>query len=139
MPSKRESAIQALQALVEANTAAAVHRNPDMPQDVPAGGILNLYDGDPGEPEVTLNPPTYQYEHAVELELLVLTKQVDDIDTMLAPLGPALQADATLGGICDYAEFTAPKVEPISTEGGSLHYGAAFMAMLTYTTTTPLS
>ena len=38
---------------------------------MPAEGLVILRDGDPGEPDITLNPRTEFYSHRVELEALV--------------------------------------------------------------------
>ena len=36
---------------------------------VPATGLVILRDGDPGEPDVTLNPRTEFYAHRIEIEV----------------------------------------------------------------------
>ena len=58
MPSKREQVLAALFARLDAELSATVRRNEALPERVPAEGLVILRDGDPGEPDVTLNPRT---------------------------------------------------------------------------------
>jgi hypothetical protein len=52
MPSsKAERVLEALKALLETIPDAVVERNSVLPEKVPAGGLIILRDGDPGEPE----------------------------------------------------------------------------------------
>lgn len=51
--------------------AASVRRNEVLPERVPDAGLVILRDGDPGEPDVTLNPRTEFYSHRVELDAYV--------------------------------------------------------------------
>ena len=70
--SKIEQVLNALMALLETVPSAVVGRNSVLPEKVPAGGLIILRDGYPGEPEQTLGGfgSTY-YQHAVEIELYV--------------------------------------------------------------------
>ena len=70
--SKIEQVLNALKALLETVPSAVVGRNSVLPEKVPAGGLIILRDGYPGEPEQTLGGfgSTY-YQHAVEIELYV--------------------------------------------------------------------
>ena len=67
--SKAEQVLDALRSRLEMVPAAAVERNGVLPERIPAGGLLILRDGDPGEPEQALGGfgSTY-YQHAVEIE-----------------------------------------------------------------------
>lgn len=40
-------------------------------ETVPAGGLIILRDGDPGDPEVILSPVTYLWEHQTEIEVIL--------------------------------------------------------------------
>ncbi len=42
-----------------------------LPERVPADGLLILRDGEPGEPEMTLSPLRYHYQHRAEIEAVV--------------------------------------------------------------------
>ena len=65
MPSKRETVLTALHARLQ-TLAAPVLRGDVLPERIPATGLIILRDGKPGEPEVTLSPLTYFYEHRAE-------------------------------------------------------------------------
>lgn len=58
--SKRESVLAAVKSLIASVLPAAeVKRNQDKPERIPAGGIVIVRDGDPGNPEYTLSPLAY--------------------------------------------------------------------------------
>jgi hypothetical protein len=71
MPSRREQVLAAIVQRLRAALPATVRRSEALPERVPAEGLVILRDGDPGEPDVTLNPRTKFYSHRVELEALV--------------------------------------------------------------------
>ena len=52
--SKAEQVLASIRALLEAMPGATVERNSVLPEKVPAGGLIILRDGDPGEPEQAL-------------------------------------------------------------------------------------
>ena len=64
MSSKREQVLATLLSTLRAVPNAAVKRNEALPSSVPAGGLVILRDGDPGEPDVTLNPRSEFYSTA---------------------------------------------------------------------------
>jgi hypothetical protein len=49
--SKAEQVLEAVKALLESVPGAVVERNNVLPGKVPAGGLIILRDGDPGEPD----------------------------------------------------------------------------------------
>ena len=55
MASKREQVLAALHARLDLGLSATVRRNEALPERVPADGLVIVRDGDPGEPDVTLN------------------------------------------------------------------------------------
>jgi len=68
---------------------------------VPADGLLILRDGEPGEPEVTLSPLAYHYQHRVEIEAVVQGADRDAaFDALNAGIGASLTADRTLVDAC---------------------------------------
>ena len=69
--SKAEQVLDALKAVLQ-TVPGAVQRNGVLSEKIPAGGLIILRDGYPGEPEQTLGGfgSTY-YQHAVEIELYV--------------------------------------------------------------------
>ena len=48
---KAEQVLNALKMLLQTVPSAVVQRNSVLPEKVPAGGLIMLRDGDPGEPE----------------------------------------------------------------------------------------
>jgi hypothetical protein len=70
MPTTRETILAALQARLQTLAALAL-RDEVLPERIPAAGLIILRDGQPGEPEVTLSPLRYHYQHRAELEVVV--------------------------------------------------------------------
>src|SRR5918996_4464719 len=102
--SKAEQVLDALRALLETIPDAVVHRNSVLPEKVPAGGLIILRDGDPGEPEQALGGfGNVYYQHAVEIEVYVeegdAAARDAAFDTVLQQIGAALEADPTLGSL----------------------------------------
>lgn len=140
MPSKSETVLLALRALLEP-LGGAFDRNTVIPTRVPAGGLIILRDGDPGQPEVTLSPLTYHYEHAAEIEIFVQAgKSANDaaFDALRQNIGAAIIADRTLGGTCDWVEPSAPQAIELPGEDSVTVKAATIPVMLIYSTTTPL-
>lgn len=141
--SKREDALAALAALLRAALIGAdVKRNSAVPEDAGPGGLVILRDGDPGEPEVTLSPPAYAFEHSASLDVIVNARPGDAtsavLDTLLADIGAALAADPTLGGAVDHVEPAAPESDGIFSEAGASLMTARVPVTLIYVTSSPL-
>ncbi len=109
MPTTRETILAALHARLQP-LAALVLRDEVLPERIPAAGLIILRDGQPGEPEVTLSPLRYHYQRRAELEVVIQTGigRATAFDTLIAAIGTALEADRTLGGLCDWVEPEAP-------------------------------
>ncbi|PRX29006.1 hypothetical protein SAMN05216257_10487 [Meinhardsimonia xiamenensis] len=138
---KSEQVLQALAAVIEAGlpAGAAFRRGGSLPARVPAGGLVILRDGDPGEPEVLLSPPTYVYQHRAQLEVLADGSNREAVfDSLCAAIGVALAGDRTLGGVCDWAEPEAPAPEELSEDGGEGMKAAVVPVVLHYATGDPL-
>jgi len=140
MPSTRETVLAALLARLQP-LAALVLRNDVLPERIPATGLIILRDGQPGEPEVTLSPLRYHYQHRAELEVVVQAPngRASAFDTLIASLGAALESDRTLGGLCDWIEPEAPASVDLPIEGAAALKAAVITVMLHYTTTGPLA
>ena len=112
-----------------------------LPERVPADGLLILRDGEPGEPEVTLSPLRYHYQHRAELEVVVQAPngRASAFDTLIAAIGTALDSDRTLGGLCDWVEAEAPASLDLPVEGAVTLKAAVITVVLHYTTTGPLA
>lgn len=134
MPTLRETTLIALHARLSA-LPATVFRGDVLPERIPADGLLILRDGEPGEPEVTLSPVAYHYQHRAEIEAVVQGADRDaTFDTVCASIGAALAADRTLGGLCDWVEAEAPRPVDLPVEGGASLKAAVIPVFLHYTT-----
>ena len=140
MPSTRETILAALFIALEGVGGATVKRNYSLPHKIPSGGLVILRDGSPGEPETSLSPLTYHYEHAAIVEVMVEGFATQDrvFDTLCREVGYRIAADRSLGGLCDWVETTAPEPTDIITEGGEPIKGASLTVTLHYATQTPL-
>ncbi len=139
MPTPRETILTALHARLSALPAAAL-RSEVLPERVPVEGLLILRDGEPGEPEVTLSPLAYHYQHRAEIEAVVQGAERDaSFDTLTASIGTALTGDRTLGGLCDWVEAEAPRPVDLAIEGAASLKAAEIAVILHYSTADPLA
>ena len=157
MLTPRETILTALHARLSALPATAL-RGGVLPERVPAEGLLILRDGDPGEPEVTLSPLRYHYQHRAEIEAVVQgevrsaqqmqgsggplqgTNDRDAaFDTLTNSIGVVIAADRTLGGLCDWVEAEAPRPVDLPVEGAASLKAAVIPAVLHYSTADPLA
>ena len=140
MASKREAILAALQARLQ-TLATPVLRGDVLPERIPPTGLIILRDGKPGEPEVTLSPLTYFYEHRAELEVVIQAGTGRDalFDALTASIGAALASDRTLGGLCDWVEAEAPEPVDLPIEGAAALKAAVIIVVLHYATTDPLT
>ncbi|THD71282.1 acyl-CoA transferase [Thalassobius vesicularis] len=136
--SLRETILTALYARLSALPATAL-RGEVLPERVPPDGLLILRDGEPGEPEVTLSPLTYHYQHRAEIEAVVQGANRDvAFDALCAEIGAVFSADRTLGGLCDWIEAEAPQPVDLPVEGAASLKAAVIRVSLFYSTSDPL-
>ncbi len=140
MPTARETILAALHARLQ-SLDALVLRDDVLPERIPSAGLIILRDGQPGEPEVTLSPLRYHYQHRADLEVVVQagTGRSNAFDTLIASIGAALEADRTLGGLCDWVEPEAPASVDLPVEGAAALKASVITINLHYTTTGPLA
>ena len=139
MPSSRETILVAFHTRLQTLPATAL-RGDMLPERVPAEGLLILRDGEPGEPEVTLSPLRYHYQHRAEIEAVVQGADRDAaFDSLCASIGVAIAADRTLGGFCDWVEAEAPRPVDLPIEGAASLKASVIPVILHYTTTDPLN
>ncbi len=140
MPTTRETILAALHARLQP-LAALTLRDEVLPERIPAAGLIILRDGQPGEPEVTLSPLRYHYQHRAELEVVIQvgTGRASAFDDLIATIAAALEADRTLGGLCDWVEPEAPASVDLPVEGAAALKAAVITLNLHYTTPGPLA
>lgn len=146
--SKRLDVLLAVRQLIEAALPAARVLGLDgaeaPPAIIPATGMVVVRTGDPGEPEYTFSPLTYFYDHRIPIEVSALrgadiTSEAA-LDVMLMAIGAAVDADRTLGGLCDWLDTTSAGTEDIYPEGGGQPpRGADLMIIASYSTSNPLA
>ncbi|QQR69237.1 MAG: acyl-CoA transferase [Alphaproteobacteria bacterium] len=138
----RETVLQALFEQLQTIVGPKVLRNDVLPEKVPAGGLLILRDGDPGEPETLLSPLSYYWEHHASLEVLVqageATQRDQIMDALFQNIADAVAADPTLGGLCDRATPLAADTSSVVVEGAGNVKAAIVPIELIYTTTSQL-
>lgn len=145
MASKREQVLEAVRALVQAALPQAdVSRNKARPTRIGPGGAVIVRDGDPGEPTgVYLSPLTYTYAHQVPLDVAAYgtTSQTSAqaLDALLMAIGAAVEADRTLGGLCEWVEPMAPAPEDAEVQGGESFRWAEVVVVCTYDVKNPLA
>lgn len=138
MPTLREIVLTALHARLLALPATAL-RGDVLPERVPPDGLLILRDGEPGEPEVTLSPVAYHYQHRAEVEAVVQGADRDAaVDALCASIGTVIAADRTLGALCDWIEAEATRPVDLPVEGAASLKVAIIPVILHYTTADPL-
>jgi len=136
----RETILTALHARLSILPATAL-RGDVLPERVPTDGLLILRDGEPGEPDVTLSPLRYHYQHRAEIEAVVQGTNDRDaaFDTLCASIGAVITADRTLDGLCDWVEAEAPQPVDLPVEGAASLKAAVIPVVLSYSTADPLS
>lgn len=113
------------------------------PDSIGAGGTAIVRSGDPGPPEIDLSPVSYNYEHDIPIELGAyeappLTSE-EVLDAMMRPIGAAVAADRTLGGLVDWLEVQAPSTEDFDAVGAVAGRWANFSIVASYATSDPLN
>ena len=143
MTSTREQVLTALVQRLQASLTATVRRNEALPERVPDEGLVILRDGDPGEPDITLNPRTAFYSHRVELELFVTQPTAGGgevlLDVLAADVGAALALDPSLGGLAENLVVTAPETGMLAVEGAAPVLTGRLTVIVDYLVSDPLA
>ncbi|MGI4879908.1 MAG: hypothetical protein ACRYG4_20730 [Janthinobacterium lividum] len=145
--SKRLDVLAAVKVLVQAALPGADVKGLDgsaaRPTRIPPNGLAIIRSGDPGPPEVDLSPLNYNYEHAIPVEIsgYQSSSRTNDeaVDDMASAIGRAVEADRTLGGLCDWLDVEAPSVDDIATEGATVAAGTTLTITASYSTPNPLT
>ena len=143
--SQREEAIGALFVVLGQLSLGPtlVKRNAAVPERLSDHAFVFLRDGDMGEPEVSLSPLTYHWQHQAVIELYVAEPDAATrdarMDGLLEELGSLIQADRTLGGTVEYCEIAPPKFEELAPEGTSGIKACLLPVVLHYSSAGPLS
>jgi hypothetical protein len=142
--SKAEQVLDALKALLETAPGAVIERTSVLPEKIPAGGLIILRDGDPGEPEQALGGfgSTY-YQHAVEIEVYVedgdAAARDAAFDALLQQMGAALEADPTLDGLAFGLTYGRPEPSIEAVAGAPAIKTATLTVTVDYESDAPLA
>ena len=142
--SQRENAIGALFAVLgQLSLGTTVKRNAALPERIADHAMAILRDGEMGEPEVSLSPLTYHWQHQVAIELFVADPDASTrdsrMDGLLTELAFLIEADRTLAGVVEYAEIGQPKFDELAPEGTSGIKACLLPVVLHYSSAGPLS
>jgi hypothetical protein len=142
--SKAEQVLGAIKALLETVPSAVVERNSVLPEKVPAGGLIILRDGDPGEPEQALGGfRNVYYQHAVEIEAYVeegdAAVRDATFDDLLQQIGAALDVGPTLGGLAFGLTYGRPEASIEAVPGAPAIKSATLTVSVDYETAAPLA
>ena len=142
--SQRENATGALFAVLgQLSLGTTVKRNAVLPERIADHALAILRDGEMDEPEVSLSPLTYHWQHQVAIELFVADPDVSArdarMDSLLVELATLIDMDRTLGGQIEYAEIGPPKFDELAPEGTSGIKACLLPVVLHYSSAGPLS
>lgn len=141
---KQFQVLLALKALVQAALPSAkvlgFDADADKPTKIGVDGCVIADPGDPGDPEVDLSPPAYNYLHRIPVDVAAANGAGGaPLDAMLETLGAAVAADRTLGGLCQYLDVSAPNRGSREGEAVSSVNWASFDFIADYSTSSPLA
>ena len=142
--SQRENAIGALFAVLgRLSLGTTVKRNAALPERIADHAMAILRDGEMGEPEVSLSPLTYHWQHQVAIELFVADPDASTrdarMDGLLTELATLIETDRTLAGVVEYAEIGQPKFDELAPDGTSGIKACLLPVVLHYSSAGPLS
>jgi hypothetical protein len=142
--SKAEQVLEAIRALLEAMPGATVERNSVLPEKTPAGGLIILRDGDPGEPEQALGGfGNAYYQHAAEIEVYLeegdAAARDAAFDALLQQIGASLEADPSLGSLGFGLSYGRPEPVIEAVAGAPAIKSATLTVTVDYESDAPLS
>jgi hypothetical protein len=151
--SQRERAIGALfavlgqltlgQALGPTLGSTLVKRNSALPERLSDHAMAILRDGEMGEPELTLSPVMYHWQHETLVELFVAdpdaARRDARMDALLTELATLIEMDRTLGDVVNYCEIGPPKFDELGADGTSGIKACSLSVVLHYSSAGPLS
>lgn len=143
MSSVRESALQALLAVLQTIPSVTVKRNESLPVKIPDSGLIILFDGDVTVAEILLSPLRYLIQHRAEVQVAVqkATPAARDtaLDGILTNIAAAMINNPTLSGTVDVAVLEAPQFTDEPVEGAAGLKIATVPVLLEYIANTPIS
>ena len=143
MSSVRETALQALFAVLQGVAGVTVKRGEILPVKIPDTGLIILFDGEVTVAETLLSPLRYLIQHRAEVQVAVQkpTASARDaaLDTILTAIAAVITSSPTLGGTIDVAVLEAPQFTDEPVEGAAGLKIASVPVLLEYVAPTPIS
>jgi len=136
---KREQNLDALFTVLKGIDGPTVKRNADLPEEIPAGGWINLRDdtqGPKAEPEVILSPLRYIHTHLAEIEVQAPGEDGPArdaaLDALFERIDAAIAIDRTLGGLAESVYVLSPDTANVVTAGAASDKAATLLIEVTY-------
>lgn len=124
MSGERETILNALLAALQAGLATpgrVIERNLDLPEEVPAEGVVILRDGQLEQVGTVLSPLRYEFINHADLELFVAEDDAAARDAAMSALRGAvvtlIAGDRTLGGLVDWLDAAEAEEQGIPIDG----------------------
>jgi hypothetical protein len=114
------------------------------PERIPPTGRIVIRAGDPGDPEIDLCPPTYNYLHQIPIEAAFLADPIlqltaeEVLDANIERLSDAIKADRTVGGEVAYLDGYSPETGDLYVPGAVIPRAADLVLSAAYSTPDPL-
>ena len=120
-----------------------VKRNSALPERLSDHAMAILRDGVMGEPELTLSPVMYHWQHETLVELFVAdpdaARRDARMDALLTELATLIEMERTLGDVVNYCEIGPPKFDELGADGTSGIKACSLSVVLHYSSAGPLS
>ena len=141
--SKTEQILQAVLARLETLPTTKVERNTAVPEKIPAGGLIVLRDGNPGEPDMALGGfGGAYYSHDIEVEVYIeegdAALRDTAFDTLVRAVGAVLESDPTLGGLAFGITYGRPEIDTEGVTGAPAIKHGTITVTVEYETDSPL-
>lgn len=142
--SRAEEILEKLRTLMVDGCDARVERNSVLPEKIPADGLIVIYDGDPGEPELVLGGfNNAYYEHQIEVVLYIEdgdpASRDQKFDAMLVQIGQVLEANPKLDGLVAGLSYARPEIAIEPVIGAPAIKTGTLIVIAEYDTSSPLA
>jgi len=135
MTTTSEDALNALLAALQTITGPQVDRDLDDPEFIPDAGIICLRDG-VTDYDISFSPITYHWKHEAEVEVIFSDPdgptRRNGLQSLLAAVERAINADNTLGGVIDWGYIIKKEVADVQVPGGVPQRGAILTVLMLY-------
>lgn len=142
MSSVRETALQALLAVLQTVSTVTVKRNEVLPVKIPDNGLIILFDGEITVAETLLSPLRYLIQHRAEVQVAVQKPAASArdaaLDAILTSIAAAIVGNPRLNSTVDVAMLEAPQVTDEPVEGAAGLKIASVPVLLEYVAPTAL-